>query len=350
MRLGIIGKPQCGKTTIFNAASGQQVTVGDFSKTTHRAVIKVPDDRLQVLAEIVNPKKVTHAEIEFIDPAGTAGADKQGPEFEVTPDLRQAEAFVMVVDAFSGQRDPKSDIHELIDEMMLVDQVAIERSLDKKGRKAQLTGDKSEQHEIDILKKCQAHLEAEKPLIDLDLDEADERALRGYMFLSQKPLLIVINIREEDIKRADEIENEFGSMRKEGRRDVVAVCGTIEMDLVSLGNEERIEFMEDLGIKSPAVDRVIQKSYHLLGLISYLTAGEPEVRAWTISRGTVAQKAAGVIHTDIERGFIRAEVTAFDDYAELKTAAALKAAGKTRLEGKEYVVQDGDVILFRFNV
>jgi len=350
MKLGIIGKPQSGKTTIFNAASGQQEAVGDYSGAVHRAVIKVPDDRLEVLAEIVKPKKITYAEIEFLEDAGFSGKGKESGGVTISSDLRMMDALMVVVDAFSPDATPEADIRDLNDEMMLADQVVIESNIEKRERKAQLTGDKSEARELELLKRCKDQLEEERPIIEIDFAPDELKVLRGYTFLSQKPQLIVINISEDKLDQAAEIEKQYQELVSPGKREVAIVCGKIEMELVTLDDDERQEFMNDLGIATPAIELVIQKSYSLLGLISFLTAGEPEVRAWTIRRGTVAQKAAGVIHSDIERGFIRAEVTAYDDYVELKTAAAMKAAGKTRLEGKEYVVADGDVILFRFAV
>ncbi|MDF1545998.1 MAG: DUF933 domain-containing protein [bacterium] len=350
MKLGIIGKPQSGKTTVFNAASGQQEAVGDFSQAVHRAIIKVPDERVDQLAEIVKPKKITYAEVEFLDAPGFTGKGKETDKFELNPEIRFMEALMMVVDAFSEEADPAGDIQALIDEMILADMTVLENNITKKRKKIKVTGDKAEAADLELLQKCYTQLEEEKLLIDLDLDAAQEKSLRGYTFLTQKPLLIVLNLSEDKISSAAEIEQKHGSLVKPGKCELVALCGKMEAELVALEDEERAMFMSELGIESPAVERVIQKSYALLGLISYLTAGEPEVRAWTIKRGTVAQKAAGVIHSDIERGFIRAEVTAFADYMEHKTPAALKAAGKSRLEGKEYTVCDGDVILFRFNV
>lgn len=350
MKLGIIGKPQSGKTTVFNAASGHQEAVGDYSQASHRAIIKVPDQRVDQLAEIVQPKKKTYAEIEFLDSAGFTGKGKDSSSFEISPDLRQMEAFLVVIDAFSSDAKPMADLQDLIDEMILADQVLIETNIEKRERKVNLTGDKSELAEINLLKRCLGQLETEKPLIDLDLSDSEWKMLRGYQFLSAKPLIITLNVAEDDIERIDQIKADYTDFEREQKSSVTALCGKIEMELVGLDDEERQVFLTELGIKTPAVEKVIQTSYALLGLISYLTAGEPEVRAWTIRRGTSAQKAAGVIHSDIERGFIRAEVTAYDDYIEHKTAAALKAAGKTRLEGKEYIVADGDVILFRFNV
>lgn len=350
MRLGIIGKPQSGKTTVFNAAAGQHVAVGDYSKATHRAIVKVPDPRLAELSEFIQPKKITPAEIEFVDSVGLSGKGKSSGEIEVSPELRLADAFLLVVDAFNAEAEPRKDIQDLVDEMILSDQVLIERNLEKKERKTKLTGDKSGRREIGLLKQCLEHLEQEKPLINVGLDADEQKILRGYSFLSMKPLLVVININEDDLSRAEEIEKTYNDFVDMGKREIAVSCGKVEMELVELEPDDRQQFLAELGIARPAVDLIVQKSYRLLGLISYLTAAEPEVRAWTIKIGDSAQKAAGVIHSDIERGFIRAEVTAYDDFVEYQTSAALKAAGKTRLEGKEYVVKDGDVILFRFNV
>jgi len=350
MKLGIIGKPQAGKTTVFNAASGQQEAVGDFSQASHRAIIKVPDNRLAQLAEIEDPKKITPAEVEFLDAPGFSGKGKEAGKLEINPEVRMMDALMVVIDAFSADADPARDIRDMIDEMILSDQTIVESNIDKKARKMKVTGDKSVVREIELLEKCRAQLDSEKPLIDLDMPEDEEKALRGYTFLSLKPLLFVLNINEDKLNQSDDIAQEYASFVASGKRELAVMCGSIEMELVTLDDADRKAFMEDLGIKTAAVDQVIRRSYALLGLISFLTAGKPEVRAWTIRLGTSAQKSAGVIHSDIERGFIRAEVTAFDDYIEYRTAAALKAAGKTRLEGKEDIIQDGDVILFRFNV
>jgi hypothetical protein len=213
-----------------------------------------------------------------------------------------------------------------------------------------VTGDKTALQGLDLLKKVLGILENEQPLLDADFTPEEEKELRGFQFLSQKPLLVVLNISEEALADKEKIYNEHASIVAPGKRELAVICGKIQADLIGLDEEDQQMFMEDLGIKEKATDKLIQQSYALLGLISYLTAGEPEVRAWTIKKGTTAVKAAGVIHSDIERGFIRAEVVAYSDYDELETAAAMKAAGKSRLEGKEYVVADGDVILFRFNV
>ena len=350
MRLGIIGSPQSGKTTIFNAATGLQEAVGDFSQSIHRALVSVPDERLGELAELVNPKKITAAQIEFYDAPGLSGKGKDSAAVEISDDMRQIEAFIMVVDAFSPDATPSRDIEALTDEIILLDHVLIENIISKRLRKMKLTGDKSAQELMDLLKRCMEFLETGQPLIESGLSDDELKTVRGYQLLTLKPILVVLNISESDIPRAAEIFAENEALVKPGLCELAVVCGSIEMELVSLEEEERTEFMSDLQIETPATELVIKKAYALLGLISYLTAAEPEVRAWTIRRGDTARQAAGVIHSDIERGFIRAEVTAYDDYVRLKTMVAIKAAGKQRLEGKEYIVADGDVILFRFNV
>jgi GTP-binding protein YchF len=350
MKLGIIGKPQSGKTTVFNAASGQHEAVGDYSRAVHRAIIKVPDQRLEKVAEIVEPRKVTPAEIEFLDAAGFTGEGKEAKDLEITQDLRQMEAFILVVDAFSPNAESEKDIQSIIDEMILLDQAMVESNVTKRERKAQLTGDKSDQQEIDLLKRCLESLEHEQLLIDLEFSETDAKILRGYQLLTMKPLLIVINIPEEALGQSGEIFNRYRDFIQAGKRDLVVVCGKIEMELIGLDDEDRRLFMEDLGIETSATEQLIQRAYRLLGLISFFTATEPEARAWPIPRGTVAHKAAGVVHSDMERGFIRAEVVSYEDFVKYRSSAALKAEGKLRLEGKEYVVADGDVIQFRFNV
>ncbi len=350
MKLGIIGKPQSGKTTVFNAASGHTEAVGDYSQASHRAVIKVPDERVDKLASFISPKKTTYAEIEFLDAPGFTGKGKEATGAEINPELRLMDALVLVVDRFSPDNTAESDIQDLIDEMILADQAVIENNIEKKSRRVKLTGDKTGEMEIELLKRCLAIIEQEEPLIDMDLTADEEKALRGYTFLTQKPLLTVLNIAEDDIARSDVIREEFAHLSVPNKRELAVMCGKIEMELVELDDEERGAFLQELGIATPAVDLVIQKSYSLLGLISFLTTGDPEVRAWTIKHNTPAQQAAGAIHSDMERGFIRAEVVVYEDYVEYESLAGAKAAGKARLEGKDYIVRDGDVILFRFNV
>jgi len=350
MKLAIIGKPQSGKTTIFNAVAGQHEAVGDFSKALHRALVKVPDRRLDRLAELFQPKKVTHATIEFLDAPGLSGKGKQAGAFEIGEEFRLSDAFLMVIDAFTPGTNPQTDISTLTDELILFDHVLIDGVIEKRERKLKLTGDKTGLREVELLKRCLETLDQGKPLLDLELTEEEMKPLRGFHFLSQKPLLVVLNIAEEALPQSDALVHRYADLISPGRRNLAVVCGKIEAELVDLQDEERHLFMSELGITAPATVQVIQKAYALLGLISFLTVGEPDAHAWTIRKGTAAPQAAGAVHTDIEHGFIRAEVVAFDDYDRLETMAAIKAAGKMKLEGKDYVVQDGDVILFRFNI
>ncbi len=352
MKIGIIGLPLSGKTTVFNAAAGRTEAVGDYSKASHRAVVKVPDDRLDKLAELVQPKKTTYAEIDYVDISVFSGKGKEADTsaMNIPDDLRYADALIVVIDAFSDDADPVKHLRLLLDEMILNDQVIIERNIEKKQRTAQLTGDKDIQREVEVFNKCLAALEEEKTLSMAGLESEEKKQLKNYSFLSIKPLLVVLNISEDDIGNEDAWLEKFRKYEAPGVREFVVICGKIEMELAVLSKDDREAFMKDLGIEHPAMELLIQKSYALLGLISYFTAGDPEARAWTIRAGTNARKAAGVIHSDIERGFIRAEVVPYEAYAKHGSSSAAKDAGKFRLEGKEYIVQDGDVILFRFNV
>lgn len=351
MKLAIIGPPQSGKTTLFNALSGQDAAVGDYSRTEHRAVIKVPDERVDVLAEIEQSKKITHAEIEFLDSAGFTGKGKEASgDISTTHDLKQVDAFVIVVDQFGPDSRAEEDLNGIMQEMILFDLMQIEANIDKLDRTIQLTGKKDRARELEILRMCQEALNNEKMIAELGLDESDKKIIRGYMFLSLKPQIAVFNISEDNLDQIGQLEEKYAKYKQEGIRDISIICGKLEMELAQLEEEEKAEFLKELGISRPATERFIQLSYNLLGLISFITAGPPETRAWTIRKGSNAVKAAGAIHTDFERGFIKAEVARYEDYIVHKSMAALKAAAKLHLEGKDYIVQDGDVILFRFNV
>ena len=351
MKLGIIGLPQSGKTTLFNAASGQQEAVGDYSQASHRAVIKVPDRRLDVLSEIHQPKKITYAEIEFLDAPGFTGKGKKGKsELEIMHDLRLMDAVVIVIDAYSADAKPEQDLQALEDEMILSDLMIIENNIDKLDRTIQLTGHRERARELEILRRCQEALNDEKMLIGIGLTDDDKREIRGYSFLTLKPQLIVFNISEDKLPEYSSIYAGYEKYCQEGMRDISVICGKIEMELSALSDEDRAEFLKELNIERPVVDKFIRKSFGLLGLITFFTIGPPEGRAWMLKKGSTAPKAAGTVHTDFERGFIRAEVASYEDYAEYKTLPALKAAAKLHVEGKNYVVHDGDVILFLFNV
>ncbi|MCX6825873.1 MAG: DUF933 domain-containing protein [candidate division Zixibacteria bacterium] len=351
MKLGIIGLPQSGKTTLFNTVSGLKEAVGNYSRAVHRAVIKVPDVRLENLAAMALPKKVTYAEIEFLDAAGFSGrAQESKADLEIAPELRMMEALVLVVDCFSPDSNPERDFQTLLDEMILADMATLENNIDKLERTIKMTGRQERAQELAILHRCQETLNNNKIISELSLTEEEEKTIRGYAFLSQKPQFIVFNISEDKLPEATLIHSRYAKFVKEGIRDISVICGKIEMELAQLAMEERTAFLKELQIENPAVDKLIRQSYHLLGLISFFTIGPPEARAWTIRKGSLAPKAAGAVHTDFERGFIRAEVASYDDYIVYKTLPALRTAGRLHIEGKEYVVQDGDVILFRFNV
>jgi GTP-binding protein YchF len=351
MKLGIIGPPQSGKTTLFNAVSGQQETVGDYSRAVHKAIIKVPDQRLDRLTDLLKPQKKTYAEIEFLDAAGFSGQGKKSRSAsDISPELRLMDALVVVVDDFNPDAKPESDFQSIIDEMILADLLVIENNIEKLERSIKLTGKKERQAELEILKKCHDSLNNEKPLSEIGLSEEEKKTIRGYAFLTLKPLLITFNISEDKLVNHSSIFKNYTKYRKEGTRDISVICGKIEMELALLEQDERQEFLSELGIERPVVEKFIRRSYRLLGLISFFTVGGPECRAWTIKQGAKAPKAAGTVHTDFEHGFIRAEVASFEDYIEYKDLPALKAAAKLHVEGKDYVVRDGDVILFRFNV
>ncbi|RKX21965.1 MAG: redox-regulated ATPase YchF [Candidatus Zixiibacteriota bacterium] len=351
MKLGIIGLPQSGKTTLFNAVSGQEAAVGDYSRAEHRAVVKVPDERVENLYSLIKSKKLTHAEIEFLDSTGFTGKGKNSSgELGNIHELRLLDAFAIVVDYFTPDAVPEQDISAIVDEMILADMILIENNLDKLDRSIKLTGKMDRARELELLKICREALENEKMLSEIGLSESDKKELRGYCFLTLKPQLIVLNISEDKLPDAEQINTDFSKFKKENIRDISVICGQLQMELAQLSEEEQREFLDDMNIKKSAHERFIQKSYELLGLISFFTIGAPETRAWTIKKGTTAPKAAGIIHTDFERGFIRAEVATYEDYMKYKTLPALKAAAKLHVEGKEYIVNDGDVILFLFNV
>ena len=351
MKLGIIGLPQSGKTTIFNAVSGQVVAVGDYSRAEHRAVVKVPDHRVEDLFSIAESKKLTHAEIEFLDSTAFTGKGKKSSgELGNVHDLRLLDAFAIVIDDFSNDAQPEHDLQAIVDEMILADLMVIENNLDKLSRSIKLTGKKDRAHEAELLKICLDALNNEKMLSEIGLIEKDAKELRGYSFLSLKPQLVVFNISEKKLSDAEKIYGEYSKFKINGIRDISVMCGKLQMELSQLPEEERLEFQKEMNIKQLALERFIQKSYELLGLISFFTLGAPETRAWTIKRGTAAPQAAGAIHTDFERGFIRAEVATFEDYMKYKSLPALKTAARLRVEGKDYIVKDGDVILFLFNV
>jgi GTP-binding protein YchF len=353
MKVGLVGFAGSGKTTIFNTLTGLSAEVGGYGakEKANVGVIKVPDPRVEKLAELYNPKKKTFAEISFVDVAGPPTEDGSRSESGLDPKLvqhmREVEALVHVVRAFDNPMllqaaDPARDIRAFDDEMILTDLVQIENRINR------LKKEKDSTRERELLDRLKEVLEKETPLRDMELAPEELALIAGFRFLSLKPLLLLANVSEAEI--AAEIPKDALELARSKNLSLIAMSGKVEMEIAQLNEDEQREFLQDLGITDPARDRFIRAAYGLLDLISFLTSGEDECRAWSIRRGTTAHRAAGTIHSDIERGFIRAEVVRFEDLIELGSEARCREQGKLRLEGKEYIVQDGDVIHFRFNV
>ena len=350
MKIGLVGFSSSGKTTVFNALTGLSAETG-FSATrgkTNLGTVKVPDARVSALAGLYHPKKTTFAEVAFCDvAAAAAGTQGHSLDEQTLRSMREVDALCQVVRGFTDAAGeapaPLSEAQNLENEMNLADLILIEKRLER------LKKEKSKSSELELLAKLQAALEAGTPLRRLEGIGAEEwTALAGYRFLTQKPLLLVLNVAESDA--TSPAPADLSAHAVEAGLGLVVLAGQVEMDIAQMGPEDQKEFLESLGLAEPAVGRFIREAYTLLDLISFLTAGPDECRAWPIRRGLTAPKAAGKIHSDIERGFIRAEVAHWDDLVKLGSEAKCREAGKLRLEGKEYIVHDGDVINFRFNV
>ncbi len=370
MKVGIVGLPFVGKTTIFNALTSASAKTGEFSlvaKEVNRGVVKVLDERLRRLVSLYNPKKITPAEVEYIDVAGLAKETKEtgsdpnqskGSEGEFYHSLREVDELAHVVRLFkdnsvmhvSGSIDPERDIRSLDLELILIDLDIIEKRLRRLEKTVASSKTQEDKRELQALHTLKEALEKEMPLREVQLSPEDAKLVRGYSFLSQKPLLLILNLGEEQIKIKAQMEAELNEFRKRKKVRVCSVCGKLEMELGELDEKDKQAFMEDLGIDEPAAKGMIKSSFELLDLISFFTANENEVKAWTVPSGTKSLKAAGVVHSDMEKGFIKAEVISCDKLFELGSVHKAKEKGALRLEGKDYVVQDGDVIFFRFNL
>lgn len=364
MKLGIVGLPNVGKSTLFNAITKAGAESANYPFCTiepNIGVVDVPDERVDALAEMYNPKKVTRAYIEFVDIAGLVkGASKgEGLGNKFLSHIREVDAIVHVVRCFEdsnithveGSVNPKRDIETIDLELIFSDLEIIERRIDR--TKKALKGDKTLAGELALLERVKAALEEGKSARSLDYTDDELEIMREITLISMKPVIYAANVAEDDFQKG--IENnkyvkEVEDIAKVENAQVMPVSAKIEEEIAQLDREEKEMFLEELCMSESGLDRLIKASYTLLGLISYLTAGEPEVRAWTIKNGTKAPQAAGKIHSDFERGFIRAEVVAYNDLMACGSMAAAKEKGLVRSEGKDYVMKDGDVVLFRFNV
>ncbi len=365
MKLGIIGLPNSGKTTLFNALTRQDWETAPYPNSIgadhHVGVVHVPDPRIDRLSEIHRPRKTTYADVTCVDITGfSRGISASKQKAAVFNEVRDADAIIHLVRAFAdpavthpdGEVDPAADAAALELELVFSDLELVETRLEriensvKKGIGKELEGER------EVLKKCLAQLEEEKPLRNLDFSEEERTLIGSLQFVSLKPELVVLNVGEDEIGSADTDETlaQLDDFYRGKDAHIFSLSARIEMELSQLPADEAQLFLADLGIGEPAMNRVIREAYALLGLISFLTAGEDEVRAWTIRKDTTAVRAAGKIHSDIERGFIRAEVTGYDDFIAAGSMAKARDAGTVRLEGKEYIVRDGDIINFRFNV
>jgi GTP-binding protein YchF len=344
MKIGLVGYPKSGKSSVFSALTGQAVETGYGSQgRTNLGVVKVPDARVDALSKLYSPKKTTYAEITFSDVGGGHG---EGIDRTALAGMREMDALCQVLRAFPDETgaapDPMRELGGLETETILADLELVEKRI------AKLTKERSDPRELELMKRLEQSLSAETPLRGVEMSEAERKMVSGYRFLSLKPLLLVLNLPEAQAAAAPPAElADAASRRKLG---LVVLSAQVEMEIAQLPAAEQKEFLESLGLAEPAVNRFIHAAFQLIDLISMLTSGPDECRAWPIPRGTPAPRAAGKIHSDIERGFIRAEVVRWDDLVALGSEGKCRDAGKLRVEGKEYVVQDGDVVNFRFNV
>jgi len=355
MKTAIVGLPMVGKTSLFTILTGvhESARVGNLEARV--GVTKVPDPRLDALAKIFSPPKITQAVVEYLDFPSISKESLRDPSYLAS--LRVADALAHVLRVFAsdtvphekGSVDPMRDFEDVEIELMVSDLVVVEKRMERLDKERKKIKNPEFDKEFALLERLKAELEANRPLRGLTFDAEDEKRIRGFQFLSQKPMLCVLNLGEEDAPRLHEVEEEYrnGPLSGKPGTAVTAICGKIEAELAEVSAEEAREYLTSYGLKDPGLDRMIAATYALLGLMSFLTAGETEVRAWTIPMNSTAQKAAGAIHSDFEKKFIRAEVVNWKNLVDLDGYPGVKEKGLLRLEGKEYIVKDGDVLVIR---
>lgn len=363
MEAGIVGLPNVGKSTLFNALTSSTSAASEnypfCTIEPNEGIVSVPDDRLYRITDFISPQKVIPAVLKLVDIAGIVKGASEGEGLgnKFLSHIRQVDAILQVVRCFedddvihvSGGVDPIADIETIEIELMLADIETLQNGL-QKAKKTSRSGDKEAIQMVGVIEKCLAHLETETPLRSLALNENELKAIKSYGLMTLKPILYVANVAEDDLNGESPLVEKVRRHAEKVNAGLVVVCAKIESEIAELDPEERVEMLEAVGLQEPALNVLARESYRTLGLESYFTAGEKEVRAWTIHKGATGPQAAGVIHTDFERGFIRAEVYTLPDLEEFGTEAKIRQAGKLRVEGKNYVVQDGDICHFLFNV